>query len=57
MSCLECIYYRAGVFTDYCAFWSQVCISLSPCLNWANRSSHIAQVNKSVDREDAVCDI
>lgn len=54
MSCIDCIYYRAGVFTDYCAFWNQVCIGLSPCLNWEHRSSHIALVNKSVDWEDAV---
>lgn len=54
MSCLDCIYYRAGVFTDYCAFWSEICNGLSPCLYWSCRSSHIALVDKSVNEEDAV---
>lgn len=57
MSCTDCIYYRAGVFTDYCAFWNEICNGLSPCLYWSCRSSHISQVNKSVDKGDAVCDI
>lgn len=54
MSCEDCIYFRAGVFNDYCAFWNQVCISHSPCLNWYHRSSLYTLVDKNVNEGDAV---
>ena len=54
MSCLDCIYFRAGVLQDYCEFWNQFCISHCSCLNWYHRSALEILVNKSVDQEDAV---
>lgn len=54
MSCDDCIYFRAGIFNDYCAFSNQICIGYYPCLNWYHRSSLYSQINKSVDKEDAV---
>ena len=57
MSCIDCIYFRAGVLSDYCAFWNQVCVGLSPCLNWTHRSSLYTLIKKSVDKEDSVCGI
>ena len=54
MSCVDCIYFRAGVLQDYCVFWDKFCVNHFPCFKWYRRSSLYSQVNKSVDKEDAV---
>lgn len=54
MSCADCVYFRAGVLQDYCAFWQQFCISRCSCSNWVHRSSIDIQVNLNVNKEDAI---